>query len=85
MQEAIKNFVELPPLHRSMIMSPISDSTLYSFSFVRLIMHRFELLLKDAFASRTQNIIHTLNPRETFILVVKRKLKQKVVNVTVRY
>jgi hypothetical protein len=47
-------------------------------------MHRFESLLKDAFASRTRNRIHTFNARGNVILVVKRKLTQKIVTVTVR-
>ncbi|KAE9599183.1 putative ribonuclease III post-transcriptional gene silencing PAZ-Argonaute family [Lupinus albus] len=44
-REAGKNFVELPPELCCIIMSPISISTLYSFSFVPSIMHRLESLL----------------------------------------
>ncbi|CAL0334495.1 unnamed protein product [Lupinus luteus] len=40
-----KNYVELPPELCCIIMSPISISTLYSFSFVPSIMHRLESLL----------------------------------------
>ncbi|KAL5567067.1 hypothetical protein UlMin_030231 [Ulmus minor] len=38
-------YVELPPELCSIIMSPISPSTLYSFSFMPSIMHRLESLL----------------------------------------
>ncbi|GMI87814.1 DICER-LIKE 2, dicer-like 2 [Hibiscus trionum] len=38
-------FVELPPEICDVLMSPISISTLYSFTFVPLIMHRIESLL----------------------------------------
>ncbi|XP_019440116.1 PREDICTED: endoribonuclease Dicer homolog 2-like [Lupinus angustifolius] len=44
-REAGKNFVELPPELCCIIMSPISISTLYSFSFVPSIMHRLQSLL----------------------------------------
>ncbi|CAL0309193.1 unnamed protein product [Lupinus luteus] len=43
-REARKNFVELPPELCCIIMSPISISTIYSFSFVPSIMHRLESL-----------------------------------------
>ena len=43
--ESSNTFVELPPELCSIIMSPISITTFYSFSFVPSIMHRLESLL----------------------------------------
>ncbi|KAL1825871.1 hypothetical protein ACET3Z_012649 [Daucus carota] len=43
--EQSKAYVELPPELCSIIMSPISAATLYSFSFASAIMHRIESLL----------------------------------------
>ncbi|XP_061339730.1 endoribonuclease Dicer homolog 2-like isoform X2 [Gastrolobium bilobum] len=44
-REASNIFVELPPELCYIIMSPLSDSTIYSFSFIPSIMHRLESLL----------------------------------------
>ncbi|KAF3970735.1 hypothetical protein CMV_005595 [Castanea mollissima] len=44
-KESSNKFVELPPELCSIIMSPISITTFYSFSFVPSIMHRLESLL----------------------------------------
>ncbi|WJX27542.1 hypothetical protein P8452_16351 [Trifolium repens] len=44
-RDVSKTFVELPPELCSIIMSPISVNTLYSFSFIPSIMHRVESLL----------------------------------------
>ncbi|XP_058216237.1 endoribonuclease Dicer homolog 2 [Rhododendron vialii] len=44
-REASNTFVELPPELCFIIMSPLSISTLYSFSFVPSILHRIECLL----------------------------------------
>jgi hypothetical protein len=64
-------------------------STLYSFSFVLLIVHRFESLLKGLNLEKMQlhhykgiESTHWIQG-ETFILVDKRKLKQNIVTVTV--
>lgn len=46
--------VELPPELCKVIMSPISISTIYSFSFVPCVMHRVECML---LASRLKNIL----------------------------
>lgn len=43
--ESSKGSVELPPELCSIVMSPISINTFYSFSFVPSIMHRVESLL----------------------------------------
>ncbi|KEH20231.1 endoribonuclease dicer-like protein [Medicago truncatula] len=44
-RDVSKTFVELPPELCSIIMSPISVKTLYTFSFIPSIMHRLESLL----------------------------------------
>ncbi|KEH42074.1 endoribonuclease dicer-like protein [Medicago truncatula] len=44
-RDVSKTFVELPPELCSIIMSPISVRTIYSFSFIPSIMHRLESLL----------------------------------------
>jgi hypothetical protein len=61
-----KTFVELPPELCSIIMSPISVNTLYSFSFVPSIMHRLESLL-GAFNFQKMHLDHCPQNRiETF-------------------
>ncbi|XP_052735386.1 endoribonuclease Dicer homolog 2 isoform X4 [Vigna angularis] len=44
-REASHSFVELPPELCSIVMSPITDGVIYSFSFIPSIMHRLESLL----------------------------------------
>ncbi|XP_029129825.1 endoribonuclease Dicer homolog 2 isoform X2 [Cajanus cajan] len=44
-REASKAFVELPPELCFIVMSPLRDSIIYSFSFIPSIMHRLEALL----------------------------------------
>ncbi|XP_057429681.1 endoribonuclease Dicer homolog 2-like isoform X2 [Lotus japonicus] len=68
-REASKTFVELPPELCCVIMSPISDITIYSFSFIPSIMHRLESLLvavnlKMHMGSRWLNEIHALKVLE---------------------
>lgn len=61
--ESSHTSVELPPELCSIIMSPISVSSLYSFSFIPSIMHHLEALLlavnlkKIVLDNCTQNII----------------------------
>jgi len=43
--EASKAYVELPPELCSIVMSPIKESIIYTFSFIPSIMHRLESLL----------------------------------------
>lgn len=55
--EVSKDFVELPPELCSIVMMPISDSLIYSFSFITLIMHQFEWLL-GAFNLKKMHLDH---------------------------
>jgi len=55
--EASKAFVELPPELCSIIMSPIEDSIIYSFSFIPSIMHRIESFL-GAFNLKRMHLDH---------------------------
>ncbi|PSS04962.1 Endoribonuclease [Actinidia chinensis var. chinensis] len=72
-RESSNAFVELPPELCYIIMSPISISTFYSYSFVPSIMHRIECLLlasnwKKMYADHcTQNVvIPTIKVLEAF-------------------
>lgn len=56
---ASKAFVELPPELCSIIMSPITDSIIYSFSFIPAIMHRLESLL-GAFNLKNMHLDHCM-------------------------
>ncbi|KAJ1414388.1 Ribonuclease III domain [Sesbania bispinosa] len=65
-EETSKVFVELPPELCSIIMSPISDSIIYSFSFIPSIMHRLESLL-GAFNLKQMHLDHCMqNEIQTF-------------------
>ncbi|KAJ1420894.1 Ribonuclease III domain [Sesbania bispinosa] len=65
-EETSKDFVELPPELCSIIMSPISDSIIYSFSFIPSIMHRLESLL-GAFNLKQMHLDHCMqNEIQTF-------------------
>ncbi|KAL5140770.1 Endoribonuclease Dicer 2 [Glycine soja] len=55
--EASKAFVELPPELCSIVMSPIKDSIIYTFSFIPSIMHRLESLL-GAFNLKKMHLDH---------------------------
>jgi len=66
--EASKAFVELPPELCSIIMSPIKDSIIYSFSFIPSIMHRIESLLV-AFNLKKMHLDHCAQ-NETQIMKV---------------
>ncbi|XP_028180116.1 endoribonuclease Dicer homolog 2-like isoform X1 [Glycine soja] len=55
--EVSKAFVELPPELCSIVMMPISDSLIYSYSFIPSIMHRFESLL-GAFNLKKMHLDH---------------------------
>ncbi|KAK7412825.1 hypothetical protein VNO78_04480 [Psophocarpus tetragonolobus] len=56
-REASNAFVELPPELCSVVMSPITDSIIYSFSFIPSIMHRIESLL-GAFNLKKMHLDH---------------------------
>ncbi|KAK7263739.1 hypothetical protein RJT34_31335 [Clitoria ternatea] len=56
-REASRNFVELPPELCSIVMSPITDRIIYSFSFIPSIMHRLESLL-GAFNLKRMHLDH---------------------------
>ncbi|TKY72393.1 Endoribonuclease Dicer-like 2 [Spatholobus suberectus] len=58
-REASKAFVELPPELCSIVMSPITDSIIYSFSFIPSIMHRLESLL-GAFNLKKMHLDHCM-------------------------
>ncbi|XP_045805970.1 endoribonuclease Dicer homolog 2-like isoform X2 [Trifolium pratense] len=65
-RDASKTYVELPPELCSIIMSPISVDTLYSFSYIPSIMHRLESLL-GAFNFKKMHLDHCPQNRiETF-------------------
>jgi len=66
--EASKAFVELPPELCSIIMSPIQDSIIYSFSFIPSIMHRIESLV-GAFNLKKMHLFHCTQ-NETEIMKV---------------
>ncbi|KAG2395488.1 Endoribonuclease Dicer-like protein [Vigna angularis] len=55
--EASKASVELPPELCSIVMSPIKDSIIYTFSFIPSIMHRLESLL-GAFNLKKMHLDH---------------------------
>ncbi|KAL2341556.1 hypothetical protein Fmac_009496 [Flemingia macrophylla] len=57
--KASRAFVELPPELCSIIMSPIKESIIYSFSFIPSIMHRLESLL-GAFNLKKMHLDHCL-------------------------
>ncbi|XP_020230787.1 endoribonuclease Dicer homolog 2 isoform X2 [Cajanus cajan] len=56
-REASRAFVELPPELCFIVMSPIKDSIIYSFSFIPSIMHRLESLL-GAFNVKKMHLDH---------------------------
>ncbi|KAL2341557.1 hypothetical protein Fmac_009497 [Flemingia macrophylla] len=56
-REASKSFVELPPELCSIVMSPLRDSIIYSYSFIPSIMHRIESLL-GAFNLKKMHLDH---------------------------
>ncbi|KAK7331288.1 hypothetical protein VNO77_25509 [Canavalia gladiata] len=56
-REASKIFVELPPELCSIVMSPITNSIIYSFSFIPSIMHRLQSLL-GAFNLKRMHLDH---------------------------
>ncbi|KAK7380380.1 hypothetical protein VNO78_32890 [Psophocarpus tetragonolobus] len=58
-REVSTAFVELPPEVCSIVMSPINDNIIYSFSFIPSIMHRLESLL-GAFNLKKMHLDHCL-------------------------
>ncbi|XP_027927327.1 endoribonuclease Dicer homolog 2-like [Vigna unguiculata] len=73
--EASKAFVELPPELCSIIMSPIQDSIIYSFSFIPSIMHRIESLV-GAFNLKKMHLFHCAQ-NETEIMKVLEAITSK--------
>ncbi|KOM37874.1 hypothetical protein LR48_Vigan03g125600 [Vigna angularis] len=73
--EASKAFVELPPELCSIIMSPIKDSIIYTFSFIPSIMHRIESLL-GAFNLKKMHLDHCAQ-NETQIMKVLEAITSK--------
>ncbi|ESW19460.1 hypothetical protein PHAVU_006G127100 [Phaseolus vulgaris] len=69
-REASQTFVELPPELCSIVMSPITDSIIYSFSLIPSIMHRLESVLgafnlKNMYSDHcTKNEIQTIKVLE---------------------
>ncbi|KAL9315523.1 hypothetical protein ACSQ67_016524 [Phaseolus vulgaris] len=81
--EASKAFVELPPELCSIIMSPIKDSIIYSFSFIPSIMHRIESLLV-AFNLKKMHLDHCAQ-NETQIMKVLEAITSKRCNEPFHY
>ncbi|KAK7303573.1 hypothetical protein RJT34_14482 [Clitoria ternatea] len=69
-REASKNFVELPPELCSIVMSPITDRIIYSFSFIPSIMYRLESLLV-AFNLKKMHLDHCMHSEIQTIKVLE--------------
>ncbi|XP_022635484.1 endoribonuclease Dicer homolog 2 isoform X2 [Vigna radiata var. radiata] len=82
-REASKAFVELPPELCSIIMSPIKDSIIYTFSFIPSIMHRIESLLA-AFNLKKMHLDHCAQ-NETQIVKVLEAITSKRCNESFHY